>query len=157
MYIHYTSKQIINISKPFKLPNGNMVSFGKNITDSKLATYDIYPFTIVEGAVDEVEYSLDNGQVIRTNPIIVPEPIVISEITSRQFRLSLLAAGVDPGLVEQSIIDNVTDPVQQKAALIEWEYANSVQRDNPLVATLGAVMGKSEEELNAIFEYGYQL
>ena len=134
-----------------------MVSFGKNITDSKLATYDIYPFTIVEGAVDEVEYSLDNGQVIRTNPIIVPEPIVISEITSRQFRLSLLAAGVDPGLVEQSIIDNVTDPVQQKAALIEWEYANSVQRDNPLVATLGAVMGKSEEELNAIFEYGYQL
>lgn len=154
MYIHYTSKQTVNPSRPFN--NGEkVIHFRKNVTDNELANYDIYPLTIVHGNVEEVTYDLVGGVVTQTIPS--PEPQLVSELTARQFRLTLLANGITSSAIETAISDNVADPTQREAALIEWEYANYIERNNTLVVMLGPILGKTEEELDDMFTYGSSL
>lgn len=75
-------------------------------------------------------------------------PFVPESVTMRQARLALLAAGLLDGV--DAAIDSLPSP-QREAARIEWEYATEVRRDSPLVATIGAARGLSEEDQNDLF------
>ena len=82
-----------------------------------------------------------------------PEPVatpIQSSLSMRQARLALLGAG---------LLDAVQAGVSAmpQAAQIEWDYATTVERSSPLVATLAASLGLTSEALDALFTAGAAL
>lgn len=75
-------------------------------------------------------------------------PQVPQVVTMRQARLALLGAGLLAQV--ETAIDALSSP-QKEAARIEWEYSQEVHRDRPFVQALGAAMGLSNEQLDALF------
>ncbi|MDR1888158.1 MAG: hypothetical protein LBQ81_02025 [Zoogloeaceae bacterium] len=66
----------------------------------------------------------------------------------RQARLALLGAGL-LDVVNATIAGMEGDA--GKAARIEWEYATSIERDNPLFVGLSEQLGLTGEQLDALF------
>lgn len=79
-----------------------------------------------------------------------PAPPVVPplEVTMRQGRLALLAAG-KLALVEQAIAA-LPSPAKE-AAQIEWEYSSSILRYGPLVQSLAPAIGLSDADVDALF------
>lgn len=80
------------------------------------------------------------------NPAPV-EPIV-PEVSMRQAKLALLAAGKLAAV--DAAVAALSEP-QKSAALIEWNSTGSVRRDHPSVAFIGAAAGLSGSEIDALF------
>ena len=80
--------------------------------------------------------------------VVANTPPRIARVTMRQARLALLGAGLLPNV--NAAIAAMTGP-QGEAARIEWEYSQEVQRDRGLVSTLGAQLGMTEAQLDALF------
>lgn len=97
---------------------------------------------------DCVEISEEETEAIRISQI--PPTPVPTQLTMRQTRLALLHAG---------LLDTVSSGVSQmsKASQIEWEFASSVTRDNPLVFTIAQTLGLSEVDLDNLFIEGSKL
>lgn len=66
-------------------------------------------------------------------------------VTMRQARLALHSAG----LLTQ--VNSAVATLGGEAA-IEWEYATTVDRNSPLVASLATALNLSEQEIDALFE-----
>lgn len=77
-----------------------------------------------------------------------PPSAGVSSITMRQARLALANVGKLDDV--ELAIAALPEP-QKTQAQIEWEYSNEVQRNKPLVTLLGAALGFSESELDALF------
>lgn len=73
---------------------------------------------------------------------------VPQEVTMRQARLALLAAGKLAGV--EAAIASMPEP-HKTAASIEWEYSNALQRNNPFVSQLGAALGLDDAGIDALF------
>ena len=85
-----------------------------------------------------------------------PSPVpVITSVTMRQARLALLGAGLLDDV--DAAIAAITDPVQRKAAEIEWEYAQTVDRDSPFTQQLAQGLGLTTEQKNELFVQASQL
>lgn len=84
----------------------------------------------------------------RLGPPVMQPPPRITKVTMRQARLALLGAGYLPTI--NAAIAAMPGP-QGEAARIEWEYSQEVQRDRGLVLSLGASLGLSESQLDALF------
>lgn len=82
-------------------------------------------------------------------PADPPPPVVITSVTMRQARLALLGAGLLDDV--DAAISAITDPTQRKAAQIEWEYAQTVDRDSSFTQQLAAGLGLTSEQLDALF------
>lgn len=82
-------------------------------------------------------------------PEYVPEVVAVPEVVPmRQARLALL----DAGLLAQVDMAIASMPgMEGDAARIEWEYAQEVRRDWPIVAALGEALGLGVEQLDALF------
>ena len=87
-----------------------------------------------------------DGDVIRVMPRDVP--LVPQEVTMRQARLALHAAGKLTAV--NAAINALPDP-PKAAALIEWEYSSTVRRDSQFVAMLGPALGLDSAALDALF------
>jgi hypothetical protein len=74
-----------------------------------------------------------------------PEPQVFPVVTMRQARLALH----DAGLLTQV---NGAVSALGGSVEIEWEYATTVERSSPLVASLATALNLSEQEIDALFE-----
>lgn len=83
--------------------------------------------------------------------VVVPVP---AEVTMRQARLALHASGKLTAV--NAAINALPDP-PKTAALIEWEYSNSVRRDSQFVALLGPVLGLDAAGLDALFVFASKL
>jgi hypothetical protein len=70
------------------------------------------------------------------------------QVTMRQARLALLGAGLLAGV--DAAIASLPEP-DKSAAQIEWEYAAVVQRGSGLVPAMGAALGMTEAQLDALF------
>jgi hypothetical protein len=77
-----------------------------------------------------------------------PAPPLVPAITARQLRLALLGLGLTGAQVEAQIAAMPGTPAQREAAMIEWEYATTYQRDHPLVVMLGAALGLTEAQID---------
>ena len=75
-------------------------------------------------------------------PADQPPPVVITSVTMRQARLALLQSGL---LAQVSA--SITDP----AAQIEWEYAQTVERNSPLVQQIATGLSLDEQQLDSLF------
>ena len=74
--------------------------------------------------------------------------VVPQEVTMRQARQALILAGK---------LDTINQALQGmqgtpgELARAEWEYSITVQRNRPLVLSLGAALGMSSADLDALF------
>lgn len=89
-----------------------------------------------------------NGKPVLQDPP-TPAPVVPAKVTMRQARLALLAAGYLDRV--QDAFANVPDEQVKKAAMIEWEYAGTVERDSPFTTQMAAMLGLSSTDLDTLF------
>lgn len=79
----------------------------------------------------------------------VPSDPVPEVVTMRQARLALLSAGL---LAQVNTAVANMPGTEGDAASIEWEYAQEVRRDSPLVAGLSAALGLTDETLDNLYK-----
>lgn len=85
---------------------------------------------------------------------LIPEPepappVVPESVTQRQARLALLQIGkLDEA---EAALNGITDAALRKAALIEWEFANEILRDHPLIAQISAALNLTEQQIDQLF------
>lgn len=65
-------------------------------------------------------------------------------VTARQIRIALIESGIDLDAIPLILAG---DP----EALVNWEYADTILRDHPLVASLGTALGMSDVQIDALF------
>jgi len=80
-------------------------------------------------------------------PADIP-PVVIPDISMRQARLALLADG---------LLDDIEAAMSTPEYKIWWEYSTVVERNNPLVEQVLAILGKSDAEIDQMFIGASQL
>lgn len=78
----------------------------------------------------------------------VPAPVITS-VTMRQARLALLGAGLLDDV--DAAIAAIPDTVQSRAAQIEWEYAQTVDRNSAFTQQLAPALGLTDQQLDALF------
>ncbi|RDL51246.1 hypothetical protein BLJAPNOD_02378 [Ensifer sp. M14] len=71
-------------------------------------------------------------------------------LTARQFRLGLVSGGYSPAQVTQAI-DTMPEGPNKETAKIEWQYATTFNRMHPLIATVGAALGLTEGQIDAMW------
>ena len=79
---------------------------------------------------------------------VYPPPPIPDVVTMRQARLALLGAGLLSQV--ETALNSLEEP-HRSAALIEWEYAQEVERDYPWVTQMVAVMGLTDEQVDDLF------
>ncbi|PPB51145.1 hypothetical protein, partial [Campylobacter hyointestinalis] len=77
------------------------------------------------------------------------------KITLRQTKLILNQMGLLSGI--ESYINSIEDEKLRATAKIEWEYANDVERTNPLITTLQTGLNLSDEQVDTMFEQASKL
>ena len=69
--------------------------------------------------------------------------LIPKTITLRQARLYLLSIG---------LLDDLENIISQNRAYqIEWEYANQIERESPLVKILGQTLNLDDEQIDNMF------
>jgi hypothetical protein len=96
------------------------------------------------------EYSRDlwveNGKVSIVE--FIEQVAIPNVVTMRQARLALLGADLLDDV--NSVISSLPSP-QKEVAQVEWEYAQDVQRNQPLVLMLLPALGLTDEEADQLF------
>ncbi|KLD95811.1 hypothetical protein [Aliarcobacter butzleri] len=100
---------------------------------------------LVPGQFDEWDYTqkiwVENEKVKKE----YEDSLIPTSITQRQCRLMLHKMGKYKEVV--TFIENSEDDEIK----IEWEYASTIERNNPLVSTLGEQLGLTKEQLDNLF------
>lgn len=78
-----------------------------------------------------------------------PANSVPAVVSMRQARLALHAAGLLDAV--STAIESMSG-VEGDAARIEWEYAQEIRRDWPVVVAVGSELGLSNDQLDALFQ-----
>lgn len=78
-----------------------------------------------------------------------------ASVTMRQARLALLGAGLLDDV--DAAIAAIPDAAQRRAAEIEWEYAQTVDRNSPFTQQLASGLGLTSEQLDALFTQAAEL
>jgi hypothetical protein len=81
-------------------------------------------------------------------PPPAPPAPVPTQVSMRQARLALLAAGKLPAV--DTAIAALASP-QKEEAQIEWDYSSVVERDSPLMSLLGPALGLDAAALDGLF------
>lgn len=74
--------------------------------------------------------------------------VIPGEVTMRQARQALILAGLDEAV--EAAIDAIPG-VPGKLARAEWDKSQTVQRDRALVNQLGAGLGLTPQQIDALF------
>mgnify|MGYP001182363451 CR=1 FL=1 len=119
----------------FKAPDNSM----HYLTDGDIANG--WGDSLPPGSVMVTDYE---ASVIRSEQ---PAP-AIAQVTMRQARLALLDAGKLDLVTE--VISQLPEPARTKAR-IEWEFAQDVRKDWPLIQVLAPSIGLDAAALTAIF------
>lgn len=159
MFYNTRSQQILN-SCPLNgyLENGTLVQ-GLDIADfSTQKLCGILPVksdipaqpTNTQENVSQRNVSIDNDgvNIVRTwitNPITIP-----STVSARQIRLWLISHNISLSNID-TVINNIQDQQLKEKTLVEWEFAPYVERNHPMINTLGSSLGLSSEQIDQAF------
>jgi hypothetical protein len=142
------------ILKTYNLTNQNLSKLHKEVAASTYVAgfYGLSSgegtFNVHGGALTD-EAALDNLIAAHT-PVEVPE-----EITPRQGRQALFLSGITEATV-LAAFNSLSDPTKTMA-LIEWEYSTAFVRSNPLINNMGAALGLTPAQIDALFILGATL
>lgn len=132
----------------YTIKNGSIL-----IADNKESLKYYNDIKILPSDYEEGKYIVENNELV-LNPNFEEEKaqkererIAKLSLTKREVFLGLFQA---KGVTPEQIKAQITDPM----ALIEFEYANDYYRGNPLIDSVGAVLGITPEQLDCFFESG---
>lgn len=118
-------------------------------------TYGWIPFTASPDDTEELGRSVYTtamaGEYGAIEPYVAPEPVAPvppSVVSMRQARRALLEKSLLASV--QPVIDSLPSP-SKEAAQIDWEYAQEVKRNDPLVQALALVLSLTEQDLDELF------
>ena len=117
-----------------------------SVTDEWLAE-NASAITVDDAAEVAPGYTYDSGTETFTAPTAPDDPVPV-EVTMRQARLELYAAGILQDV--EDALDALDEP-NKTSARIEWDYASVVERNSSLVAMLSSALGLSESYVDALF------
>ena len=84
--------------------------------------------------------------VYATAPVFPP----IESVTPRQIRLALIHSGIPLQAVNDAIA--ALPSPHREMAEVEWEYATTVERNNPLVDMIATANSMSSADIDAFFK-----
>ena len=152
---------IVEYNKTLPFSNKE-TSFGTGASDEEMAEFGYLPVIGDAPVLEEnqrqagMEHQIRDGCVEKVYTVVTltDDEVVAektpSQITQRQCRLQLVKDGN-----YQAVVDAIG--TMGAEAQIEWEYANDIQRDNPLVGAIQGLLGKSDREMNEFFINASQL
>lgn len=87
-----------------------------------------------------------DGITLNAPVVITPEPFIYipQSVSMRQARLQLAKLGT------YNIVNNAVN-MMDEVAKIQWEYATSVERNNPITAAIIQLLGWTEEQTDQYF------
>jgi hypothetical protein len=98
---------------------------------------------------DEVKQGwIKSGSTYSAPPVAVAVAVVPTSVTMRQARLALLSAGLLSSV--DMAITSLADPAKSEAQ-IEWEYAQTVDRNAGLVPAMASALGMTEIQIDDLF------
>lgn len=119
--------------------------------DLDLQLLEVEGVSVPEAVVGRYRY-LDGAfvEIPLAEPPIDPPPVEVpTSVTMRQARLALLHAGLLDDV--EAALAAIPDETARRAALIEWEYAQDVERDSPWVQQLATALGLDAAMLDELF------
>ena len=97
-------------------------------------------------ADDMTRYIVQGGELVEP----VPEGI-----TPRQAKIALLQAGLLDDV--EAAVAAIPDETTRRIAQVEWEYAQEVRRDWPLLVQVAAQMGLTDAQVDELFREGARI
>lgn len=94
------------------------------------------------------------GDVLPPYMVTPPPSVVPQEVTMRQARLALNAAGKLAAV--QAAIAAMAEP-QKTNTQIWWDYSSTVQRSQPIVSALGTAIGLDSAGIDQLFTVAFTL
>ena len=101
--------------------------------------------TTINHNVPVGEIAIVDGVLVRV-PVILPVP----SLTPLQFRLGLLTQGITEAQII-TMLESIEDPTEQAVALLTFNNASVIKRDNAMVVSMGATMGFTELQMDEFF------
>lgn len=83
-----------------------------------------------------------------------PPPPLPTEVTMRQARLALLEAGL---LDDVEAAVNAIPGINGEKARIEWNFSNTVKKNQPITQMLASVIGLTQQQIDDMFVLGVTL
>lgn len=80
-----------------------------------------------------------------TEPIAPPQTI-----TATQVRLWLVDNNIDLDSIT-SAINSISDPILRQKTLVQWEYAPYIERNHPLIETIGQMLNLTPQQIDEAF------
>lgn len=90
--------------------------------------------------------------IVQGGGLVEPVPEVI---TPRQAKIALLQAGLLDDV--EAAVAAIPDETTRRIAQVEWEYAQEVRRDWPLLVQVAAQMGLTDAQVDELFRAGARL
>lgn len=97
--------------------------------------------------------SVDISSITSEERSMPAEPI--EDVTPRQIRQALILSGISTQQIEDALA-TLPEPTQSLART-EWEYSIAFQRDRPLVAQVGQMLGWTSEQLDDLWRLAKSL
>ena len=110
--------------------------------------------TVEDTSQRQIVIEDDGVLVIR---VWIPTPLVVpSRISPRQIRLWLVTNNISLATVD-STIESITDEILKEKTKIEWEFSPYIERDHPMINTIGVALGLTNEQIDMAFIDASQL
>jgi len=159
MYYNTNNQNFINdLPSAIKLKNGTVVV--GDLSYDKKALSDSGYFWVKKDFPPQPPNSVedvDNRTItfydsyVEVERVWIPSPINIpATISARQIRLWLIENNISLTSVENAI-NGIADEKLREKTLVEWEYAPYIERNHPLLNTLGQVLGLNNEQIDNAF------
>lgn len=158
MYYNIHTQEITNFHPTsLTLSNGTVIT-GETFDASILANAGFFTVrndtpTQPENTMEDISarvINLDSPYVDIIRSWIIVPPFIPTQISARQIRLWLIQNNISLTSVE-NVINGIVDEQLREKTLVEWEFAPYVERNHPLINTLGTNLGLSSEQIDNAF------
>lgn len=165
-YAHVENGVVVKAGSRPNWRIGDDAESGRTLTDAELIEHGVYPTQTEPDynpdthklvLIPMAEWQVNNADV---GPTFTVEPLTPEELADRaeQRRIAAMPGPVTPrqaklALLNAGLLDQAEVAAHEagKAAQIEWEYAQSFERTNPLIADIGSALGLTEEQIDDLF------
>jgi hypothetical protein len=122
-----------------------------NIIDwDGVADYPLPSIPIQFSGASGIGWHWDGTSAVDPNAPVLSGPVVPQSVSPRQARLALVQVGLYPQ-VQQAIA------AADQATQVWWEFASTIDRQNPLLLTMATQLGLDAARLDGLFTLASQL